>query len=419
MSHRIIEKRRRDRMNSCLADLSRLIPAEYLKRGRGRIEKTEIIEMAIRHMRHLQESQTLLSGRPTPPPSSSSSYSSSSSSSSSPGSSTSYSNAAISASCHQVASSIDGCETADEGFERFGHMTGDRSSEQYRSGFLECLTETLRFLVEVEGFPADASLCISLDSHLRAHCTALLKGEKSQKPDRSHDEHNQYCELATQRNGQYAPEPTVAMEEDLLQHGEHRDYVELERAEEKPVIKQKDNNCHLNGLNQSSAAICQETGASYKFKNSIKWRFTAGLEKRQKIEEESEEKKPPKDPSVVLMHSVQSPIQTTFLQTDSRNVKVSQQQHHPSSRVPVFALHSEHSFYVPLMLDLDSLAPHASQLSKQAPALHPVTISVNFCNGGEEECEEENGRGGNAPMAPSPNVHPLQSENYHRNWKSS
>jgi YRPW motif-containing protein len=54
MSHRIIEKRRRDRMNNCLADLSRLIPADYLKKGRGRIEKTEIIEMAIKHMKHLQ-----------------------------------------------------------------------------------------------------------------------------------------------------------------------------------------------------------------------------------------------------------------------------------------------------------------------------------------------------------------------------
>lgn len=32
MSHRIIEKRRRDRMNNCLADLSRLIPAIYLKK---------------------------------------------------------------------------------------------------------------------------------------------------------------------------------------------------------------------------------------------------------------------------------------------------------------------------------------------------------------------------------------------------
>lgn len=42
-------------MNNCLADLSRLIPTEYLKKGRGRIEKTEIIEMAIKHMKYLQQ----------------------------------------------------------------------------------------------------------------------------------------------------------------------------------------------------------------------------------------------------------------------------------------------------------------------------------------------------------------------------
>ena len=54
MSHRIIEKRRRDRMNNCLADLSRLLPPACMKKGRGRIEKTEIIEMTIKHMKHLQ-----------------------------------------------------------------------------------------------------------------------------------------------------------------------------------------------------------------------------------------------------------------------------------------------------------------------------------------------------------------------------
>ena len=54
MSHRIIEKRRRDRMNNYLADLSRLLPPASMKKGRGRIEKTEIIEMTIKHMKHLQ-----------------------------------------------------------------------------------------------------------------------------------------------------------------------------------------------------------------------------------------------------------------------------------------------------------------------------------------------------------------------------
>lgn len=54
-SHRLIEKRRRDRMNNCLSDLSKLIPTHYLKKGRGRVEKTEIIETAIRYMKELHE----------------------------------------------------------------------------------------------------------------------------------------------------------------------------------------------------------------------------------------------------------------------------------------------------------------------------------------------------------------------------
>lgn len=44
-------------MNSCLADLSRLIPQQYMRKGRGRVEKTEIIEMAIRHLKNLQNQE--------------------------------------------------------------------------------------------------------------------------------------------------------------------------------------------------------------------------------------------------------------------------------------------------------------------------------------------------------------------------
>ncbi|KAI1290885.1 Hairy and enhancer of split-related protein HELT [Halotydeus destructor] len=54
LSHRIIEKRRRDRMNTCLNDLQKLIPSAYLKKGKGRTEKTEIVEMAIKHLKYLE-----------------------------------------------------------------------------------------------------------------------------------------------------------------------------------------------------------------------------------------------------------------------------------------------------------------------------------------------------------------------------
>jgi len=51
-SHRLIEKRRRDRMNACLNELLQLTPHETIDNQR-RIEKTEIIEMAIKHVKHL------------------------------------------------------------------------------------------------------------------------------------------------------------------------------------------------------------------------------------------------------------------------------------------------------------------------------------------------------------------------------
>ncbi|CAF2045527.1 unnamed protein product [Rotaria magnacalcarata] len=51
-SHRLIEKRRRDRMNACLSELLELTPHKNNDSQR-RIEKTEIIEMAIDHIRQL------------------------------------------------------------------------------------------------------------------------------------------------------------------------------------------------------------------------------------------------------------------------------------------------------------------------------------------------------------------------------
>ncbi|CAF1214417.1 unnamed protein product [Adineta steineri] len=51
-SHRLIEKRRRDRMNTYLSELLLLTPHENNQHQR-RIEKTEIIEMAIKHIRYL------------------------------------------------------------------------------------------------------------------------------------------------------------------------------------------------------------------------------------------------------------------------------------------------------------------------------------------------------------------------------
>lgn len=135
MSHRIIEKRRRDRMNNCLADLSRLIPAEYLKKGRGRVEKTEIIEMAIRHMKHLQGLRQ--------------------------------------ESKHPAVTTVH--THPEDSVDSVSHSTvTSTAADHYRLGFQECLSETMHFLVEVEGFFARDSLCVQLINHLQQHCEKIL-----------------------------------------------------------------------------------------------------------------------------------------------------------------------------------------------------------------------------------------------------
>ena len=146
MSHKIIEKRRRDRMNSQLADLSHLIPSNYLKKviselnlsrkclskdfffiqGRGRIEKTEIVEMAIKHIKHLH--QLMETQRAA-------------------------ASASSSASCSNE-ESADAAAVA----ETKSSMTGSnwqcpQEVESFRNGFNECTAEAIHFLVDKESVP--------------------------------------------------------------------------------------------------------------------------------------------------------------------------------------------------------------------------------------------------------------------------
>ncbi|XP_021371008.1 transcription factor cwo-like isoform X2 [Mizuhopecten yessoensis] len=114
MSHRIIEKRRRDRMNNCLSDLSQLIPSNYLKQGQGRIEKTEIIEMATRHITHLQNLNKLFG----------------------------------------------------ENEDRISNDKKLCCKGKFYLGFKDCQDEIMRFCVEQEGWDANDPLCCKIMSHL-------------------------------------------------------------------------------------------------------------------------------------------------------------------------------------------------------------------------------------------------------------
>lgn len=49
----IIEKRRRDRINNSLTELRRLVPTAFEKQGSAKLEKAEILQMTVDHLKML------------------------------------------------------------------------------------------------------------------------------------------------------------------------------------------------------------------------------------------------------------------------------------------------------------------------------------------------------------------------------
>lgn len=49
----VIEKRRRDRINNSLSELRRLVPSAFEKQGSAKLEKAEILQMTVDHLKML------------------------------------------------------------------------------------------------------------------------------------------------------------------------------------------------------------------------------------------------------------------------------------------------------------------------------------------------------------------------------
>lgn len=49
----IIEKRRRDRINHSLSELRRLVPSAFEKQGSAKLEKAEILQLTVDHLKML------------------------------------------------------------------------------------------------------------------------------------------------------------------------------------------------------------------------------------------------------------------------------------------------------------------------------------------------------------------------------
>nr|XP_033806259.1 hairy and enhancer of split-related protein HELT isoform X2 [Geotrypetes seraphini] len=57
VSHKVIEKRRRDRINRCLTELGKTVPMALAKQSSGKLEKAEILEMTVQYLRALHAAE--------------------------------------------------------------------------------------------------------------------------------------------------------------------------------------------------------------------------------------------------------------------------------------------------------------------------------------------------------------------------
>ncbi|XP_048215032.1 hairy/enhancer-of-split related with YRPW motif protein 1 isoform X2 [Perognathus longimembris pacificus] len=108
----IIEKRRRDRINNSLSELRRLVPSAFEKQGSAKLEKAEILQMTVDHLKMLHTA----GGK--------------------------------------------------------GYFDAHALAMDYRSlGFRECLAEVARYLSIIEGLDSSDPLRIRLVSHLNNYAS--------------------------------------------------------------------------------------------------------------------------------------------------------------------------------------------------------------------------------------------------------
>ncbi|KAM3961902.1 transcription factor cwo [Aphomia sociella] len=365
MSHRIIEKRRRDRMNNCLADLSRLIPPEYLKKGRGRVEKTEIIEMAIRHLKFLQD--------------------------------------------------------------RANAAERQVGEENFRAGYQEAVAEAVRFLVDMQGYGRGDGLCVQLASHLQRHCEAVTKGDVAREKQRSHPGSSSETTSSSGSSHGYVMKPGVIAQAPPPCPPYPTHSYEPERSAEPvyPMECERVTNqvplttesevpsevepLSLDGRRKREPTLRAVRKAdhnedylqSYKFKNSIERRFSRSQDEAADMAARSTHAhgkvyshKRRRAPKLAPSTSTSNSGSTEEARDTSPQDTSSESPHHhnhyekpppPTQYVPVFALNSLGKYYVPLSVDYACLARHlgsydvldARAVHLAAP-LHPVTIHVNF-----------------------------------------
>ncbi|NXH10033.1 HEY2 protein, partial [Bucco capensis] len=129
----IIEKRRRDRINNSLSELRRLVPTAFEKQGSAKLEKAEILQMTVDHLKMLQA-------------------------------------------------------TGGKGYFDAHSLAMDFMS----IGFRECLTEVARYLSSVEGLDTSDPLRVRLVSHLSTCASQREAAAMSSSMAHHHHHHHHH-----------------------------------------------------------------------------------------------------------------------------------------------------------------------------------------------------------------------------------
>ncbi|XP_043231639.1 uncharacterized protein LOC122386475 isoform X2 [Amphibalanus amphitrite] len=388
-SHRVIEKRRRDRMNNCLVNLSHLVPSCHQRKGRGRIEKTEIIEHAIKHIRDLQEQLARLPAAEPNGGGGGGGGGGSEAGSSSSGGSRAAAAAAI--------------------------------SSHYEEGYRECLREAMQWMVEHEGFIPGDPICARLMNHLHEHIELVLKGGFPPRPHHMSSNSSAGCYTGntsgydgstssaagtassaagsssegvggagsgaqwpgSASNSASPPEmpqsqdlvpmsaPTIESSMSPADAGATSRYPDSEppqfdQARLYQLLHKSSEAKRAHPPSSSSSRSSEESaGFMYKFKTSMKKRFSADMG------DESGPKRcrRPPPPS-----GDRKPAPAALAAAAAAAAR--------SQQVPVFALHSRGPLYLPMTVHVEALGSQAELLTAEPHSVvHPVNISVCFCGG--------------------------------------
>ncbi|XP_055853068.1 transcription factor cwo isoform X2 [Episyrphus balteatus] len=390
-------------MNSCLADLSRLIPPQYQRKGRGRIEKTEIIEMAIRHLKHLQseceqkENEYRLG----------------------------YTDCMKEAAkflcdsqmqefCYRMLTRLQ--EHCDETLLKNNYSKGrchpDNISATSDSPHNGCHPTHLSQLRDI--LASDVEHSSSIDHNdikdlsfrcSHSHQTPLITS--TAPPSLHHDSSNHDFEwsreplIHSETANMHSPPPNPNNSDDnlLIQAARMRNFSESSHDIEhnnnykyKNHIKERFNQDHLH--DETSSEHCTPTHIQSDLSDHSKddIEIESSMDKKRKTENGEVIRVPaattaPSEIKELSFSNIKSELSnnsTTLIVTAKHPLIPSTPLPSRPFTVPIFALHGQGTYYVPLNIDYNSLRPCLNGidlLEKSCvpmPALHPININVDF-----------------------------------------